>query len=167
MVANKHYIFVTLIGIIVVFGIGAAATVFVTLRNPPQLEIQEFDAAKLADIGKLMQVTFPTSAEPVGMFIRQGPRVPSYVRVKIPDADFDAFLESLPMSANAMSPHACVVTRDERAPAWWRPDEVQSPLCGRVRLQDEADPGILDIMIESATVDPIDVYLKWERDTDG
>lgn len=166
MIAPKNYIFTTLIGIILVFGLGAAATVFLTLRNPPILEVEEFDATKLADVGKLMQVVFPAGTEPVGMYMIRGPRVPSHLRVKIPSAEFDAFLESLPMSPNAMTPHDCTITRDEKAPDWWQPGAIAKPLCGRARLRDDNDPGILDIMLESAEVDPIDVYLKWERDVE-
>jgi hypothetical protein len=160
---SERYFWVTAGAIMTILAVTAVTTVLVTYRQGRMTEITDLTAEQLADVGSLMNVRFPQKTRPVGFHAHVGPISRFRLRVEVPAAEFESFLASTPIPADAFAAAPRTVRNEPNLPSWWSPDSVEDAKSGAAPVPGASPPATLRLLHSPPGEQPVDVYLEFEQ----
>jgi len=119
---------------------------------------EQVSPVKLAEIGKMMHVTFPDGTKVLGLLEEPG-GIDRAIHLKVEFAakDLEEFVKKSPFVDSKFSTTGRLVT-DLKEVSWWRPESVKAFRSAQVRLPEAK---ILNILIDLDRSDKVTVFLMW------
>lgn len=145
-------------------GAGAVAASFIAMCSmwPPDVDFERttVSPAELKECERVMQLKFPETSRPEGIFGMRWLDTVLNLKVSMNRGDVEEFLENSPFADTNLDAGFRHVLKHDGDPDWWDPDTVQRFESGAATIEDD---GVAELRILISHDDPQRalVYLTW------